>query len=86
MGVWANQEPLEGSVTTEVTLTLARKSRSIEIINDSGTRALEFKFNDSESYATLKPLEAYSAYVWTNTIILQSADGNSVDYRVRSLG
>lgn len=85
MGVWANQEALEGSVITEITLTLTRKSRAIEIINDSGTRSLNFKFNPSENWSTLKALEAFSSDFTTRHVLLRSSDSNSVEYRIRSL-
>lgn len=83
--VWANQEALEGTVTTEIVLTLSRKSRAIEIVNDSGTRDLQFKFNATESYASLKPLEAFSADFTTRTVYLQSENTGTVPYRIRSL-
>ncbi len=86
MGVWANLEVSEGTVTTTVTVTLARKSRSLEIINDSGTRDLQFKFNTTESYSTLKPLEALSLHFRAKTILLNSPSGKSVAYRIRVLG
>jgi len=84
--VYANQEALEGTVTTTVTLTLARKSRAIEIINDSGTRILQYKFNSSENWSTLKPVEAISFDFITREILLNSPSSQDVLYRVRALG
>ena len=87
MGVWANQEVYEGTVgASPVTLTLARKSRAIEIINDSGTRDMQFKFSAGETYATLKPLEAISIEFITATIYLDQPDNVNAAYRVRVLG
>ncbi len=83
---YSNQEALEGTVTTTTTLALARKSRALEIINDSGTRELQYKFNASENYSTLKPLEAISFDFITKSIYLNSPSTAAVDYRVRVLG
>jgi len=85
--VYANQEVNEGAVSTvPVTITLARKSRAIEIINDSSADALEYKFKASETYATLKAGEAISMDFITRTILLDSPTNNSVSYRTRVLG
>ena len=86
MGAYSNQEALEGTVTTTVTLTLARPSRAIEIINDSGTRDLEYKFGASATFATLKPLEVVSMELWIRQIILNSPRAAAVPYRIRILG
>ncbi len=86
MGVWANLEVSESTVTTTTTVTFARKSKAVEIINDSGTRNLEFKFSSSGTYTTLMPLESWSADVWVRTILLKSPSGKSVAYRIKALG
>lgn len=83
MTIYANQEAYEGTVTAETTITLARKSRAIEIINDSGIHDLTFKFNTSETAATLRPKEAVSMDFITNIIIL---DGTNTPYRIRVVG
>ena len=83
---YSNQEVSEGATSASVTITLARKSRSIEIINDSTADALEYKFNSSETYSTLKKSEAISMDFITRTIYLNSPTANSVSYRVRVLG
>ena len=84
--VYANQEVNEGSTSTTATITLNRKSRAIEIINDSAADNLEYKFKSSEAYATLKPGEAISMDFITRTILLNSPSANSVSYRTRVLG
>lgn len=86
MATYANQEALEGTVTTSEVLTLARKSRALEIINDSGTRDLQYKFNGGENYSTLKPLEAISFDFITKTIYLNSPATAAIAYRIRILG
>jgi len=78
-GVHANFESLEGTVTTATTLTLARKSRKIVIINDHATKSMTYKFNTSETVGTLKATESLSLYFTTKTIII---DGDSVPYRI----
>ena len=77
--VLANFEPLEGTVTTETTLTFNRKSRKIIITNDHATNDLSYKFNDSESFGTIKGTETLSMFFTSNQIII---DGNSVPYRI----
>ena len=78
-GVYANLESLEGTVTTEKTLNLKRKSRQIIIQNDHATQSLKYKFNESENFATLKGTESLSLDFWTKTIII---DGDNIPYRI----
>lgn len=78
-GVYANFEALEGTVSTETTLTLVRKSRKIAILNDSASNNLSYKFNASETFGTLKPTESLSLYLTTNQVIL---DSTGAAYRV----
>ncbi len=77
--VLANFEALEGTVTTETTLTLTRKSRKVVITNDHPTAVLSYKFNASETYGTLKGTESLSMYFTTKQIIL---NGTNIPYRV----
>jgi len=84
MGVYRNLETFEDSLNGQVVLTLARKSRQIVITNDSGIAVLQFKFNSSETYGTLKPTETISMEFITDEIYL-SSDAN-VTYRVWSYG
>lgn len=82
-GVHANLESYEGTVSTPTTITLNRKSRKLTILNDHATADLSYKFNASESYATLKGTESVSLYFTTNTIFI---DGSSVPYRIWVFG
>jgi len=77
--VLANLESLEGTVTTETTLTLVRKSRKIVITNDHPTANLTYKFNSSETVATLKGTESLSILFTASQIII---NGNNVPYRI----
>ncbi len=87
MSVLANFDVSEGTVNTvPVTITFPWRARKIIIINDSSTRNLQFKFNSSESYGTLKAKEEFSAYHHTNTVFLDSPDNGSVPYRVWGFG
>jgi hypothetical protein len=82
---YSNQEAIEGTATTTpVTLTFARPSRHIEVINDSN-KSLQFKFGDSENWATLRGDEAISMEFWGRKILLQTVSG-SADYRIRIHG
>ena len=78
--VHANLESLEGTVFQE---TLARKSRKIVITNDDPAAELSYKFNDSETFATLKGTETISMYFTTNQIII---NGTNVPYRIWVFG
>ena len=82
-GVYANFEPLEGTVATETTLTFARKSRRIVITNDHPSLELSYKFNASESFGTIKGTETLSLYFTTDKIII---DGDGVPYRIWVFG
>lgn len=75
----ANFEPFEGTVTTETTLSFARKSRNMVITNDDTTNSLSFKFNDSESFGTIAAGESLSLWFTAKKIII---DGTSVAYRI----
>ena len=81
MSVWANQEVFEGTVNGTSTITLARRSRRLVITNDSGLRDLQFKFNDAETYATLKPTETISMEFSTVKVLLATS-GGSAAYRI----
>lgn len=79
--VYANFDSQEGTVSGTATVTLARKSRKLIITNDSAND-LQFKFNSSETFGTLRPNETFSAEVWTRTVYLS---GNGA-YRIWSIG
>ena len=78
-GTHANFEALEGTVTTETTLTFNRRSRRIVITNDHASNDLLYKFNDSETFGTLKGTETLSIYFSAKQIII---DGTNVPYRI----
>ena len=78
-GTYANFEALEGTVSGERLLSLARKSRKIVITNDHATKDLKYKFNGSEAFGTLQGTESLSLYFITKTIIIS---GNDIPYRV----
>ena len=84
--IWTNLDVSEGTVTTTATITFAWKSRAIEILNDSGTRDLEFKFHASGTYATLKPKEAFSADFHSRQVLLNSPSAKAVPYRIKAMG
>lgn len=82
-GVYANQEPFSGTASSLTTIDLKRKSRKVMILNDSSSLDLQYKFNLSEEWATLKGTETFSAGFTTKTIYLS---GIGVPFRVWSLG
>ena len=77
--VLANFEPYEGTVTTETTITLNRKSRRVVITNDHATKDLKYKFNTSENFGTLKRTETLDLHFRTDKVII---DGLTVPYRI----
>lgn len=76
--VLANFEALEGTVSTETTLTFTRKSRKMVITNDHATNDMSYKFNASETAGTLKGTESLTLHFTTDQVIL---NGNG-PYRV----
>ena len=82
MSVYANLDAHEGTVSGTVTITLTRKSMKMIIINDSASTDLQYKFNTTESYATLKPSETVSMDFHAKEVLLSG----SGPYRIWSYG
>jgi len=81
---YANQYPVEGNISGEETITFPWRPKEVQITNDSGTKELKYKFNVSETFRTLKPLETSTLInVNIRTLIIS---GNGVGYRVWGLG
>lgn len=80
---YANLDVFEGTINGSSTITFNRKPRKIVITNDSGSTDLGFKFNESESFATLKPTETVTLDFAHKTMILS---GLGVDYRIWGIG
>ena len=78
----SNQYVSEGTATASLEITLPWPSRLIEIINDSATADLEYKFNSGETYATLKPLEVNTIELHTKVVYLNGTGS----YRLRAQG
>lgn len=78
----ANMVVSEGTASTDLLLTFPWRARYIEIINDSGSAQLGYKFNSSQSYATLDPYEVVNPPVSTYTLYLNGTGA----YRVRAYG
>ena len=81
--MYANLDSHEGTTDNAATIVLARRSRHLQITNDSSTTDLKFRFKESTQWATLRPTETISMHVWVNKIYLS---GNSVDYRIWNYG
>lgn len=54
------------------------------VTNDHPINSLSVKFNNSESYATLKPKETLSAFIHSKEVYIQSTA--NVDYRIWGFG
>ena len=81
--MYANLDSHEGTVDGAVTITLARRSRQLQITNDSSSASLLFRFKESTEWATLRPTETLSMQVWVDRVYLS---GNNIDYRVWNYG
>ena len=81
MDTLANQYVSEGSVSTSVTVTLPWKSRSVTIINDSPSD-MQFRFNTTYDWATLKASEQFTGDITTDQVLLS---GNGA-YRLWAYG
>ena len=78
----SNLDSHEGTVSGTETIAMNRNAYKLTIINDAAATDLQYKFNSSETYATLKPSESVSMYSRTKTIYLS---GNGA-YRIWGLG
>jgi hypothetical protein len=78
----SNMVVSEGTAGTDLLLTFPWRARYIEIINDSGTAQLGFKFAPTQSYATLDPYEVVNPPVSSYTVYLNGTGA----YRVRAYG
>lgn len=77
---------MEGNlgIAEEKTITFPWKPKEIQVTNDSASDNLKYKFNDSETYRTLKPLETSTLYnISIRNLILF---GTAIPYRVWGLG
>lgn len=79
----ANLDAREGTVNGVLEITFKWKPRRIIITNDSTSSDLQFKFNESEEYATLKPTETVTLNVAHKIVLLS---GNNTPYRVWGMG
>lgn len=83
MSSYANLDAREGTASGESTITFNFKPRRIIITNDDLTTDLSFKFNSSETFATLKPTETITFDVAHKSVIIS---GSSVPYRIWGIG
>lgn len=75
---YANSYSVESTLDGEKLITFPWKPKEIQITNDSGTKELKYKFNESENYRTLKPYEtSILCNISIRTLILVGA-GKSV--------
>lgn len=82
MEVIANQFVSEDTASADLVITFPWRCRAVEIINDSANESLGYKFNASEDYATLEPLEVANPPVKQRQVILNGLGA----YRVRAYG
>lgn len=78
--LYVSEDTLGAGTTT---VTFPWRARNIELINDSGELDVTYKFNTSESAATLKPGEVMNTNLHSNQILLT---GQGANYRLRAEG
>ena len=76
---FTNLESFEGTTNGESTLNLVNKAKKVVITNDSPSKDMTYKFNVSDTPATLKSKESIS---WTFQAKIIIIDGDGVDYRI----
>jgi len=81
--MYANLDSHEGNTDGATTVVLARRSRHLQITNDSSNADLKFRFKESTEWATLRPTETISMHVWVDRVYLF---GDNVNYRVWNYG
>lgn len=82
MGSSSNLYVSEDIATSSTVLELPWRAVSIEIINDSATAELGYKFSSGETFATLKPLEVVNPMIRSKYVYLNGSGA----YRVRATG
>jgi len=80
--VITNQFVSEGTASADLVITFPWRARWIEVINDSSSNDLGYKFSSSQDYATLDPLESVNPPIKTRQVILNGTGS----YRVRAYG
>ena len=80
---YANSYSREESLDGIETITFPWKPKTLQITNDSISNNLQFKFNASETYRTLKP---YETYCGEGISIRNLYLSGTVDYRVWGTG
>lgn len=82
---YANNYSNEGTLIGDDIIVFPWKPKEIQITNDSGLKDLKYKFNESETYRTLKPYETSTVRgVSVRNLYLSTA--TSCAYRVWGLG
>lgn len=79
MSVGANFQVSEGTLDGDLTISFPLKFKRIIITNDSGSAEMTFKFNTTETAATLKPTEIVTLDIRARDIIM---NGTNVSYRI----
>lgn len=79
---YANLEVYEGSVSGSATITFILVPRRMIITNDSSSNSLQFRFDDTRNFATLKPTETITLDISRRQITL---NGNAA-YRIWGIG
>jgi hypothetical protein len=69
---FANFRSAETTISGETTINFGIRVRRLTIMNDSATKTLQFKFNESEDYGTLNPTETISLAVITSEVFLNA--------------
>lgn len=81
---YANSYSDEGTLNGTKTIAFPWKPKEVQITNDSSSKDLKYKFNESEEYRTLKPYE--TSIICNISIRNLYISGIGVNYRIWGLG
>jgi len=75
---YANLEVYEGTVSGSTTITFILVPRRMIITNDSSSNSLQFRFDDTRSFATLKPTETITLDISRRQLTLSGTRKTSI--------
>lgn len=81
---YANSYVDEGTLSGQKIITFPWKPKEIQVTNDSSTKELKYKFNESEDFRTLKPYE--TSTLCNISIRTLYISGDNINYRVWGSG
>lgn len=84
--VYSNFQPIENTLNGTETITFNLKAIKLILVNQSATKQLRFKFNNTEDFGTLEPTEELVIEGIYQKKIILNAGSNTVPYRLWVFG